>query len=71
MKGIDPILNKIILVIVIATLVGGTSGALVVALGNLSSSGLPLAGVIGGASGIVALLIMVGVLKSTMGTAKK
>ena len=71
MKGIDPILNKIILIIVIATLVSGTSSALVIALGNLSTSGLPLAGVIGGAGGLVALFIMVGVLKSTMSTAKK
>ena len=71
MNGVEPILNKIVLIIVVCTLVAGTSGALVVALGNLSNSGLPLAGVIGGASGLVALLIMVGVLKSTMGTAKK
>ena len=71
MKGIDPILNKIVLIIVVCTLVAGSSGALVIALGNLSTSGLPLANVIGGGAGLVALFIMVGVLKSTMTTARK
>jgi hypothetical protein len=61
-KATDKTVNLIIMIIVIFNLVGTTAATVIIAAGNISGSGLPLATLFG-AGGVVLTIFMVGLLK--------
>lgn len=70
----DGMITKLVMlivgIVVIFYIVGGTAGTLTTAAGNISSSGLPLAGLFS-SSGVVLLVFMAGILIAIISLAMK
>jgi len=69
MGASDKVIEVILTIVVVFLIVGNLAGTIIVAAGNISGSGLPLASLFG-ASGIALVIFMVMLLKMIMKTAK-
>lgn len=69
-KMVESTITLVVALIVIFSIVGGTAATIIVAAGNISGSGLPLAALFGGA-GVVLIIFMSSLLLRLMRMAFK
>ena len=65
----DKVINIIIGIVLVFLIVGNLAATIITAAGNISGSGLPLAGLFG-ASGVVLIIVMIGFMKKIIKMAK-